>query len=185
MTCCDLLCVFIGHSEGVVAELINNLFEKNLMKKIYVIICLLFALDGFSHTEHEAEMTVSKMWKAFKDSDVELFSNTMAKDKNMVTFGTDVLERWEGWNALEVSIEEQFSAFDVININRKNKVLNYSKSGDTAWFSEVVDWEVMSGEEKTLIENIRFTGVLEKRGKNWKIVQFHSSAGVAGQVLEY
>ena len=43
----------------------------------------------------------------------------------------------------------------------------------------------MSGEEKTLIENIRFTGVLEKRGKNWKIVQFHSSAGVVGQVLEY
>ena len=167
------------------AELINNLFEKNLMKKIYVIICLLFALDGFSHTEYEAEMTVSKMWKAFKDSDVELFSNTMAKDKNMVTFGTDVLERWEGWNALEVSIEEQFSAFDVININRKNKVLNYSKSGDTAWFSEVVDWEVMSGGEKTLIENIRFTGALEKRGKNWKIVQFHSSVGVAGQALEY
>ena len=42
-----------------------------------------------------------------------------------------------------------------------------------------------SGGEKTLIKDIRFTGVLEKRGKNWKIVQFHSSVGVAGQVLEY
>ena len=43
----------------------------------------------------------------------------------------------------------------------------------------------MSGGEKTVIKDIRFTGVLEKRGKNWKIVQFHSSVGVAGQVLEY
>ena len=155
------------------------------MRKIFVITCLLFAFDSFSHADHGAEMTVSKMWKAFKESDVELFSMTMAKDKNMVTFGTDAVERWEGWNALEASIEEQFSAFNVLNIKRKNKVLNYSKSGDTAWFSEVVDWEVMSGGEKTVIKDIRFTGVLEKRGKNWKIVQFHSSVGVAGQVLEY
>lgn len=54
-----------------------------------------------------------------------------------------------------------------------------------AWFSEVVDWEVLTSGEKTLIEGIRFTGVMEKINGEWLIVQFHSSVGVAGQVLEY
>ena len=155
------------------------------MKNIFVVTCLLFAFDSFAHADHGAEMTVTKMWEAFEKSDVELFSMTMAKDKNMVTFGTDAAERWQGWNDLEISIEEQFSAYNVLSISRKNKVLNYSKSGDTAWFSEVVDWEVISGGEKVLIEDVRFTGVMEKRDKDWKIVQFHSSVGVAGQDLEY
>ena len=44
----------------------------------------------------------------------------------------------------------------------------------------------MAGEDgNDIIEGIRYTGVMEKIAENWKIVQFHCSVGVEGQVLEY
>ena len=133
----------------------------------------------------DAEATIDKLWLSFKNGDVEMFSQVMSKDTDLVSFGTDEVERWQGWGALEDSIKEQFASFNVLGIERKNKTIKYSKTGETAWFSEVVDWEVLSGGQKALLEGIRFTGVLENRSGTWVIVQFHSSVGVAGQVIEY
>ena len=135
--------------------------------------------------QRDAEATIDKLWLSFKSGDVEMFSQVMSKDTDLVSFGTDDVERWQGWGALEESIKEQFASFSVLSIERKNKTIKYSQTGDTAWFSEVVDWEVLSGGQKALLEGIRFTGVLENRSGTWVIVQFHSSVGVAGQVIEY
>ena len=136
-------------------------------------------------SKRDAEATIDKLWLSFKSGDVEMFSQVMSKDTDLVSFGTDYVERWQGWGALEESIKEQFASFSVLSIERKNKTIKYSQTGDTAWFSEVVDWEVLTGDQKALLEGIRFTGVLENRSDTWVIVQFHSSVGVAGQVIEY
>ena len=136
-------------------------------------------------SKRDAEATIDKLWLSFKSGDVEMFSQVMSKDTDLVSFGTDDVERWQGWGALEESIKEQFASFSVLSIERKNKTIKYSQTGDTAWFSEVVDWEVLTGDQKALLEGIRFTGVLENRSGTWVIVQFHSSVGVAGQVIEY
>ena len=136
-------------------------------------------------SKRDAEATIDKLWLSFKSGDVEMFSQVMSKDTDLVSFGTDDVERWQGWGALEESIKEQFASFSVLSIERKNKTIKYSQTGDTAWFSEVVDWEILSGGQKALLEGIRFTGILENRSGTWVIVQFHSSVGVAGQVIEY
>ena len=136
-------------------------------------------------SKRDAEATIDKLWLSFKSGDVDMFSQVMSKDTDLVSFGTDDVERWQGWGALEESITEQFASFSVLSIERKNKTIKYSQTGDTAWFSEVVDWEVLTGDQKALLEGIRFTGVLENRFGTWVIVQFHSSVGVAGQVIEY
>ena len=136
-------------------------------------------------SKRDAEATIDKLWLSFKSGDVEMFSKVMSKDTDLVSFGTDDVERWQGWGALEESIKEQFASFNVLRIKRKNKTIKYSQTGDTAWFSEVVDWEVLTGDQKALLEGIRFTGVLENRSDTWVIVQFHSSVGVAGQAIEY
>ena len=136
-------------------------------------------------SQRDAEATIDKLWLSFKSGDVEMFSQVISKDTDLVSFGTDDVERWQGWGALEESITEQFASFSVLSIERKNKTIKYSQTGDTAWFSEVVDWEVLTGGQKALLEGIRFTGVLENRSNTWVIVQFHSSVGVAGQVIEY
>ena len=109
----------------------------------------------------------------------------MSKDEDMVTFGTDASERWDSWQELENSVALQFDAFDVISVERKNKSLKISNSGNTAWFSETVDWEFLSNGNTESVKDIRYTGVMEIRNGQWKIVQFHCSVGVAGQVIEY
>ena len=138
-----------------------------------------------SPTYENAESLIQKMWDSFIDGDIDAFSQTMSKDKDMVTFGTDASERWAGWQELEDSVALQFDAFDVISVERKNKSLKISNSGNTAWFSETVDWEFLSNGKTEEVKDIRYTGVMEYRDGEWKIVQFHCSVGVAGQVIEY
>lgn len=53
--------------------------------------------------------------------------------------------------------------------------IRFSQAGDVAWFScRFDDCGVWKGDEFCL-ENVRKTGVLEKRDGQWKIVQSHAS----------
>ena len=159
------------------------------MIKKYILLTLI--LTPFSYhtladpTYENAESLIQKMWDSFIDGDIDAFSQTMSKDEDMVTFGTDASERWDSWQELEDSVALQFDAFDVISVDRKNKSLKISNSGNTAWFSETVDWEFLSNGKTEEVKDIRYTGVMEYRKGQWKIVQFHCSVGVAGQVIEY
>ena len=159
-----------------------------MKKKFILFTTLLITFSGITFanpTYENAESLIQKMWDSFIDGDIDAFSQTMSKDKDMVTFGTDASERWAGWQELEDSVALQFDAFDVISVERKNKSLKISNSGNTAWFSETVDWEFLSNGKTEAVKDIRYTGVMEYRKGHWKIVQFHCSVGVAGQVIEY
>ena len=134
---------------------------------------------------NQADFVINKMWESFVQGDHKMFAETMAHDSDMVTFGTDASERWVGWDGLQKSVKNQFDAFDILNVKRLNKKLNLSNSGEVAWFSEIVDWEFLADGKKQIIEGVRYTGVMEKRENEWKIVQFHSSVGVSGQVIAY
>ena len=134
---------------------------------------------------NEADFVISKMWESFVQGDHKMFAETMAQDSDMVTFGTDASERWDGWDDLQKSVKKQFDAFDILNVKRMDKKLNLSNSGEVAWFSEIVDWEFLIEGKKQIIKGVRYTGVMEKRENEWKIVQFHSSVGVSGQVIAY
>ena len=134
---------------------------------------------------NEADFVISKMWESFVQGDHKMFAETMAQDSDMVTFGTDASERWDGWDDLQKSVKKQFDAFDILNVKRMDKKLNLSNSGEVAWFSEIVDWEFLFEDKKQIIKGVRYTGVMEKRENEWKIVQFHSSVGVSGQVIAY
>ena len=134
---------------------------------------------------NEADFVISKMWESFVQGDHKMFAETMAQDSDMVTFGTDASERWDGWDDLQRSVKKQFDAFDILNVKRMDKKLNLSNSGEVAWFSEIVDWEFLVEGKKQIIKGVRYTGVMEKRENEWKIVQFHSSVGVSGQVIAY
>ena len=159
-----------------------------MKNKFILFTTLLITFSGITFanpTYENAESLIQKMWDSFIDGDIDAFSQTMSKDEDMVTFGTDASERWESWQELEDSVALQFDAFDVISVERKNKSLKISNSGNTAWFSETVDWEFLSNGKTEEVKDIRYTGVMEYRKGHWKIVQFHCSVGVAGQVIEY
>jgi len=60
--------------------------------------------------------------------------------------------------------------FDIRNLR-----IVVSKTGEVAWFSAMVDDEGEFNGEPWGAKDIRFTGVLEKRGGSWKIYQQHIS----------
>ena len=158
---------------------------------------LLFILSGNAFAGHhepdaqgtasviEVKMVVDLYMEAFERGDSTLFASLMAEDEKMITFGTDAAERWVGKRNLIASFEKQVNAFDVESIDISHQVIRLNQSNSTAWFSEIADWNIRIGDDRDSIKGIRITGVLEKQAGGWKIVQFHTSAPVAGQIIEY
>jgi SAM-dependent methyltransferase/ketosteroid isomerase-like protein len=75
-------------------------------------------------------------------------------------------KRFEGW------MDPRFKAtrFDVRDLR-----INFSHSGDVAWFSSILD-DCAEWDGKPMCwEDARWTGVLEKRDGKWVIVQMHFS----------
>lgn len=111
----------------------------------------------------------------WETKDMNLLSKIMSHDSKMVNYGTEANEIFVGFDAFKDSITPMLSAVDGIKINVRNQAVNLSSDGNTAWFSEIWDWDIMM-EGQTMTQNDqRLTGVLEKRGGNWVIVQFHNS----------
>jgi ketosteroid isomerase-like protein len=121
----------------------------------------------------------------FEREDMELLAQAMAHDAAMVCFGTDVAEHFVGWDSLRTSIEQQLEAFDSTRITVRDQVISLNSSGNTAWVSELLDWDGRAQGQPVHIESARFTGVLEKRNDDWVFVQFHVSVPVAGQAAAY
>ena len=165
--------------------------------KVMSVFALLFILSGSALAGHheageqgatatsQVKAVVDLYMEAFKRGDSALFASLMAEDREMITFGTDAAERWVGKRNLIASFEKQASAFEVERIDISDQVIRLSESKTTAWFSEIADWYIRTGSDTDTIQGIRITGVLEKRSGEWKIVQFHTSAPVAGQIVEY
>ena len=166
-----------------------NFYIRTFMKKVFsiLLISLLFISIQIvkSSSDDGADLIIEKMWNSFEKGDHKMFAETMAQDSDMITFGTDASERWDGWDELQNSVKKQFQAFDILNVKRMNKNIHFSKSGEVAWFSEIVDWEFLVDGQKQVVKGVRYTGVMEKREDGWKIVQFHSSVGIKGQAIAY
>ena len=124
--------------------------------------------------------TIDQFTRVFEAEDTSLFSRIMAHDPDMVTFGTDSVEHWVGWEKLKQGVQEQLAAVDSIKLTVTDQTIKIHSSGTVAWFSEFVDWDLKAGGQPVHIAGSRITGVLEKRDGNWVIVQFHASVPVSG-----
>ena len=126
--------------------------------------------------EKEKVKLVVDDFKIFWETkDMSLLSKIMANDTDMVNYGTDASEIFVGFKAFKDAITPMLSSVDGIKIDVKNQTINVDADGNTAWFSEVWDWDISLGGQTMQQHNLRLTGVLEKRDGNWVIVQFHNS----------
>jgi len=132
-----------------------------------------------------AKAAVDDFWRAISTQDLDLLSRVIARDEEMVIFGTDAAERWVGSSAFLSAEAQLMQAFDVESLNRQADTLHVDSRGDVAWFSTVFDLNINVDGETALLTGLRTTGVLEKRSGHWVIVQAHTSTPVAGQQIEY
>jgi ketosteroid isomerase-like protein len=109
------------------------------------------------------------------EKDFELFYSSIANDSNFISV-TPYNRVKFGFN--EVRKDSAFWGspnFKAIRHELRDLHINFSQSGDVAWFfcylDDINEWKGQAANW----ENVRWTGVLEKREGKWKVVQQHFS----------
>ena len=123
----------------------------------------------------KVKLVVDEFYKTFETKDMNLLSNIVAHDSNMVNYGINSDLVFVGWNALRDSMAKMFSVMKTTKMAIRNQVINVDPSGNVAWFSEMCDMDLEYDGHPMQINNQRYTGVLQKRNGKWLIVQFHHS----------
>jgi ketosteroid isomerase-like protein len=113
-------------------------------------------------------------WAMTKDR--ALLERIIAHDADLFMFNPDSKSTIVGWNAFTKNfafwMDPRFKAtrFDLRELRT-----NFSRSGDVAWFSAILDDLAEWDGKPTGWKDTRWTGVLEKREGAWVIVQMHFS----------
>ena len=113
-------------------------------------------------------------WAMTKDR--PLLERIIAHDPDLFMFNPDSKSTTIGWEAFarnfQFWMDPRFKAtgFDVRELRT-----TFARSGEVAWFSAILDDMAEWDGRPTGWKDTRWTGVLEKRGGSWVIVQMHFS----------
>ena len=134
----------------------------------------------YSEELKAVEKAINNVFGWAVNKDFDLFFGTIADDSNFVSvtpynrvkFGVeDVKEDTSFWSSPN---------FRAIRHDVNNLKITFSQSGDVAWFycvlNDINEWK---GQPANW-ENVRWTGVLEKRDGRWRVVQQHFSFPLQG-----
>ncbi len=132
-----------------------------------------------SDTMNDEQQIVKALHDSFRwalTKDRALFESVFARDDDFFTYYPDSKSTVLGWKEFEKFLENwmdprsKATGYDI-----KNLRVVISRTGEVAWFSAMVDDEGEFDGKPWGTKDIRWTGVLEKRGGSWKICQQHMS----------
>ncbi len=111
------------------------------------------------------------------DKDKALLYESLAQDSSLFIFHPDSASTIVGFESFAALVDRVFMSedFKATRSEIKNLRVDLSRSGDVAWYSCLLDDFGEWRGEPTGWANARWTGVLEKRGGRWVIVQMHFS----------
>ncbi|HUU45817.1 MAG TPA: nuclear transport factor 2 family protein [Acidobacteriota bacterium] len=115
-------------------------------------------------------------WAATKDKD--LLYTSVAQDENLFYFSPRNDGTIHGFKAFTELTESFFMLddFKAIRFEIRDLHVELSQSGDVAWYhARLDDYNEWNGQPANW-EDVRWTGVLEKRDGRWVIVQMHFSS---------
>lgn len=124
----------------------------------------------------QVQHVLDNMARAQEDGNWELFAQCFAHNNETVNIGTDLDEYWIGWDAFQQDAKELFELKKGYQVQVKNTRINLSSDGNVAWYAQMMDTCLETKGEPVRIEGFRHTGVMEKTGDRWLVVQSHFSA---------
>ncbi|MFA6422776.1 MAG: nuclear transport factor 2 family protein [Candidatus Buchananbacteria bacterium] len=154
------------------------------LKSLLVLTYLFYALlscksvdDSFNieKEKQQVEKAINNSIGWAKTKDLNLLYSVIANDTNYLEIhpNNKVVKGFKEFTKAEAFWMN--SDFKAIRYEIKDLKINFSKSGNVAWFfgmfDDINEWK---GQPASW-ENTRWTGVLEKRNSNWIIVQMHFS----------
>jgi hypothetical protein len=165
------------------------------MKKVFLLFFPCFLAISFSCSDSvkvdlEQGRTLVKevldnFIKAHEQKDLQLLLSCFSDESNILILGTDRNELWVDKTSLGETQKRAYEVFDKVQLSVRDKVINISPCGKTAWFYMRVDWYVEAESQNYKLNDIRTTGVIINEGKDWNIVQLHTSQPVHGQAVKY
>jgi len=137
-----------------------------------------------------AKAAVEKFIKKFMGTwlsyDTENLGKLVADDKEGVHIGTDDNEYMVGKRALLTRIESIRKTGVGMTTKVKQKQVSIVGGNRAAHFAVKFDTKIYkNGKLIKKINNVRTTGFLVKKGKEWKLAGSHVSLPVKGQVVKY
>jgi len=147
---------------------------------VFIISVAILILSGCSEGDIEAEranvqLVLDQIIQANETEDMELIAKVTAHDDDIVIFGTSTADYHVGWDSFKESMERQFELFERTDISVRGQSIKVHRSGNVAWFSQVLDFDFSAHGQRFRFEGVRVTGVLEKRNSDWVAVQIHMS----------
>jgi len=114
------------------------------------------------------------------EKDTELLFGSVAQDEDFFYFSPDSASTISGFEMFKKFTNDTFvnDHFKALWFKTKKMVINVSASGDVAWYHCLLDDVGLWDGQEAGWHDVRWTGVLEKRGGRWVIVQMHFSFSV-------
>lgn len=157
--------------------------KKSIIGLIIVVVIIgvyLYIMNGKkSFNENTEKQKIAQVIDSniswFKNKDFELMFSTVAHDSNFLSVHpTDKIVN--GFDQFSDNSEIfKYEGFKYVRHEIKDLKITISHSKDVAWFYCVLDDINTWDGQPASWENVRRTGVLEKRDGNWVLVQQHFS----------
>jgi uncharacterized protein (TIGR02246 family) len=147
-----------------------------MLKKALLLafLLLLLATPVLAKDQDDIRAVIDKYAAAWGSLNPDNAAPLYAKDADLVFY--DILPlKFTGWNAYAEGVKPHFAQFESLKITPKGD-LKITRRGDVAWTTSTFDLAVKpKGAEDTMAMEVRQTLILERQGKDWKIVHEHFS----------
>jgi ketosteroid isomerase-like protein len=104
--------------------------------------------------------------------DIKQLLACVAPDDDVIMYGTGIDEKRRGLNEIRIQAERDWAQTDSAAFHFHELLI--SAVGSVAWAAADMTFQGEAGGERFTFPG-RFTGVLEKRGDKWLVVQAHFS----------
>lgn len=121
------------------------------------------------------KLVLEKYAIANENQDMDMIEDIWCPSERIVSFGTVSGEKMIGWQSIKNAVESQFSRFSDTFISYRDQIIEVNETGNTAWFSEIINYNFIMDGEAHSYEGLRYTGVLVKKDGKWLLVQTHMS----------
>jgi hypothetical protein len=126
----------------------------------------------------DVRKVLETMIKAQEMGNWDLFSACFAQNEDVVHIGTDVDEFWIGWTSFKRWMKDAILQRKGCKIEVKDTQIGFNRTGNVAWYSQLIDTSLETKGELTRIEGFRHSGVMEFMDNRWQIINSHVSAPV-------
>jgi ketosteroid isomerase-like protein len=121
------------------------------------------------------KLVLEKYAIANENQDMAMIEDIWCPSERIISFGTESGEKLVGWAEIKSAVESQFDQLSNTFISYRDQIIEVNETGNTAWFSEIINYNFIRNDEAHSYEGLRYSGVLVKKDENWQLVQTHMS----------